>query len=714
MPVPFTNNYDEELKKRMELARQQGWKEDEIQRSALIDRTLYQKNVASKKQAQPTPKKESKPSGLKKFLVNTGALIAGAGAGVASAVTAPLTGGASLAGGFAAGAGIEALRRKLLGEKQNLGASALEGGLTIIPGVGKGIKALKGAKAVDAAVDVGREAKVVRGATAEKESLKDAIVNGFKTPEKGGRLTRAGERLRANQRGINPGDKLVNSIKEKPLNSAQATEINQAINKANRGFVPKSVRGQVVGVQAEKQKAGEALTAAAKSNKARVNKDVSKIIETSVTEDRSKILKFDPSNPAHAKINNDYATRLSSAKTPEQILKQRRIFDKSANATFTNPSIEQAIDKELAAVYRKAADKALTKLAPELKPLDKAYSTLVKAEQGLTNNKTKLNPSGFKPAGTSLNGQGVGGPTLQAAKEGAGKVISATGRITANPLVRAGVQQSIGRSLTKPYLETPQPQEVLPPDATQVFASPQTEEEAIVQDLVGSGAMDFESVARGLQDHDTQKNTPQTTSLNGTGLSMGSAELFNQALEAWNAGDAKGAKAIMDFAQIAADFEASSAKGTASGGLDLSDGAIKVISDLQGGLNDIDSLDSLLRANPSKTGNLAGLLGAKPLGFTIDPTASNIQSQIDRVRQVIGKALEGGVLRKEDEEKYKKILPTMRDPQEVALYKLSELKRKLNEDLTNYVTLQGNYGGGSSDVTNLFTPQNAFNTQGVF
>jgi hypothetical protein len=43
---------------------------------------------------------------------------------------------------------------------------------------------------------------------------------------------------------------------------------------------------------------------------------------------------------------------------------------------------------------------------------------------------------------------------------------------------------------------------------------------------------------------------------------------------------------------------------------------------------------------------------------TVNPWSGSrkVQAEIDRVRQLVGKALEGGVLRKEDEEKYKKIL----------------------------------------------------------
>jgi hypothetical protein len=53
------------------------------------------------------------------------------------------------------------------------------------------------------------------------------------------------------------------------------------------------------------------------------------------------------------------------------------------------------------------------------------------------------------------------------------------------------------------------------------------------------------------------------------------------------------------------------------------------------------------------------------------------QAAIDRVKQVIGKTLEGGVLRKEDEAKYEKILPTIGDAPAVVEAKLAGLEQAI-------------------------------------
>ena len=61
-----------------------------------------------------------------------------------------------------------------------------------------------------------------------------------------------------------------------------------------------------------------------------------------------------------------------------------------------------------------------------------------------------------------------------------------------------------------------------------------------------------------------------------------------------------------------------------------------------------------------------------------------LQAEIDLARQTIGKALEGGVLRKEDEEKYRNILATITDQPEVALAKLDQLNTMLQRDQSRY------------------------------
>jgi hypothetical protein len=105
------------------------------------------------------------------------------------------------------------------------------------------------------------------------------------------------------------------------------------------------------------------------------------------------------------------------------------------------------------------------------------------------------------------------------------------------------------------------------------------------------------------------------------------------------------------------------------------------ITELDTSLDDLAVLNRTLTDTAGATGTAAAVGAALPswatefTGWGTD--AKKRQGVIDRVKQVIGKALEDGVLRKEDEVKYEKILPTIKDPQDVAVSKLNGLKTAL-------------------------------------
>lgn len=126
----------------------------------------------------------------------------------------------------------------------------------------------------------------------------------------------------------------------------------------------------------------------------------------------------------------------------------------------------------------------------------------------------------------------------------------------------------------------------------------------------------------------------------------------------------------------------------------LSDTAIKEAEQYRSALASLDVLETKVKDNLQFVGPITGFAALNPWS-----EARKDQADIDRVRQTVGKALEGGVLRKEDEEKYKKILATLTDTPETALYKISALKDTLNRDLESYLNAQsasGRYVGDSN------------------
>jgi hypothetical protein len=116
-------------------------------------------------------------------------------------------------------------------------------------------------------------------------------------------------------------------------------------------------------------------------------------------------------------------------------------------------------------------------------------------------------------------------------------------------------------------------------------------------------------------------------------------------------------------------------------GRPVTSGDANRVADLDTSLNDLGVLRQTLTETKHATGTTAAIGASTPawatdlFGWGTD--AKKRQGVIDRVKQVIGKALEGGVLRKEDEYKYTKILPTIKDTPEVAASKLNGLESAL-------------------------------------
>lgn len=119
----------------------------------------------------------------------------------------------------------------------------------------------------------------------------------------------------------------------------------------------------------------------------------------------------------------------------------------------------------------------------------------------------------------------------------------------------------------------------------------------------------------------------------------------------------------------------------------LSDSAITSISQTQKALDDLNVLKTKIQGNEDKLGPIKGLAALNPWS-----SSRKLQADVDRVRQTVGKALEGGVLRKEDEDKYKKILATLLDTPSTAYYKIDALIGSITRDIENYKSLQQSAG----------------------
>jgi len=125
----------------------------------------------------------------------------------------------------------------------------------------------------------------------------------------------------------------------------------------------------------------------------------------------------------------------------------------------------------------------------------------------------------------------------------------------------------------------------------------------------------------------------------------------------------------------------------------LTAGQLKEISDIKVSINQLDTLSGYLDDNKGILGPIKGQAAKIPYSTT----SVVFESRMRAVAQSVGKALEGGVLRKEDEIKYRKMLPNVTDTYEVALGKAAAVRELLiaqetiKEQIYNEYNVTGDY-----------------------
>jgi hypothetical protein len=100
---------------------------------------------------------------------------------------------------------------------------------------------------------------------------------------------------------------------------------------------------------------------------------------------------------------------------------------------------------------------------------------------------------------------------------------------------------------------------------------------------------------------------------------------------------------------------------------------IRQISEYNAALAELDALEKVI----DEYGGVGLVQGVMSWKWWRGTDSQNALAAINVARQRIGRTLEGGVLRKEDEEKYKTILPTILDADSLARFKMANLKKMI-------------------------------------
>ncbi len=156
--------------------------------------------------------------------------------------------------------------------------------------------------------------------------------------------------------------------------------------------------------------------------------------------------------------------------------------------------------------------------------------------------------------------------------------------------------------------------------------------------------------------------------------------------------------------KVITELQAAGYDTTRLGAKPLSDTAINLISQDQTALDSLNELKQTIKGNEQYLGPISGFQVLNPYS-----PARVLQAKVDLVRQKVGKALEGGVLRKEDEDKYKKILTTLNDTPNLSQAKIDNLIQTIQTGINNYTALQTG-AGKSANVTGSLEKKGATTT----
>lgn len=602
--------------------------------------------------------------------ISTGGGIAGSLGGAALG-TAILPGIGTIIGGILGGAlgsaGGQVAENAIVGEKdlsKDVGSEALMGGVFGTPILRSGKAIIGGGKALLSGA--GKTA----ANTAVKEALGTKILG---TAVKGGiesKLAKSGTTALGEAWGIRPGVKLSGKL----VTPQSAKNLQTfAIDKIGVGKLDNATNVFEKTVN-YLDNIGSGIDNTVK------NIPVDKINVKSLSKDlTSKLNGMIGVNVKSNPIASDIISKIGSAKTPNELWQLRKEIDQNLISWGRNPAGLVPGTEQVARTARTEISKALGMASPELKSLNSQYSKALNVID-LSAAATKT-PKGFKIPGFQ---QTVGGGTAQSIKAGAGSVLNQTGSLIGG--VTSKIPQGLGGATLRQvggraYINSQQPPSL---DEALMQQSDQTQPPTSLFQQQISGASDMQ----GMEQPQSQNPYPRE------------ALLYDIQRDPSNS-----AKYFDYYNNIQALYPEQSAQkysSVISGNL----------SDFQSSLNELSNLSTAITSGQGSTDPIMGRLRSLN---PYDTEQQTLQAMIDKTRQIVGKALEGGVLRKEDEEKYKKILPTTSDTKEVALNKIAMITNQLSQKMGNYGALVGAGGGNSlEDAIMQSQSQTSYNNLGGY
>ncbi len=652
--------WEEELRRRMAAARQQGWNEEEITRSAMLERgvrTAQQRREAQEQQQAQAqaPKKAGRAGGIKGFALDitpfgrvaekiinpeAGDITAGE-IGMEALLTAtPFALGKVFKGAKVAKGAITGTKAVADTAKTKGLSRALLRNSTVAPS-----STLKTASDQQKLIELTKSIPALRGSGQRKFQNVDNVIGGMSSEVDD--LFKGVDSRVATPDFLSSINKVRNEIVDPNELKRFDIEVSRAMQGAFGDRAPSltgsNARNIKVGDQtyqlvddARNQslrnlRVAQDANGAYKMIMANPTDGMPKIIDNMAAEsgDLEKIFGFAPKGDKQVLDSftkyGGQGTAKSFADTPDDLFGGPL---QDLSATDIN-ALRRQVNGQMSGIYRKidagttltdkdqaflrvkeALDSQLTGLAPEavrgqVQTLNRNMNTLMQARPEFK----RLAEQRTQPLGLNLP---IVSSAIPQAIQGAADI---TGRTLAKPLIRtagnqAGVRlgaEAMGfRNNFKPDdpLQGQDQNMTLEPEA--LFADPQSEDEMILNEMfAGGGLTDFDSAAQGLADYQNFGSGMGMDGGNAGGLQYSSTQLFNAAMEALMAGDAASYKQLAGAAEQAAAMEKQMASiqktqgGAAGSGPNITKVTAQQYGLAQSGANSLTQLKQLLQQDPN-------------------------------------------------------------------------------------------------------------------
>lgn len=467
------------------------------------------------------------------------------------------------------------------------------------------------------------------------------------------KIGKFGLRQESAAKGISPGVR----VGGRELSLSQADELGKFTQKNFRAGTPIQILEELE--PAVQKRNVELANILSKSNAGVTAQQASELQKQMLEQARKEVpTLFNVKGQPNAKLRQ-LVNRFSGSKTVAELDEARKVADSFINfgrASAKEPEFEQA-----ARVIRDLVDKRITQLAPEAKQA-KTFISKALDSQGAILKAAK------PPVGSG--GGGIASRLLESApaeglRSQAGRGLSNLGQATQIPGMGVARQFGTGTALRGGANMATNPQ----------IPQPQSLEDAMMQFQGDTG---YQSQTQ----EPAQQNPYPRENL-----------IYDIQRDPKNADEY-----IKQFQMLQEIFPQQSASQEP-----LNSTAAGVVADTRTGLEALSGLKSSLGNSGANTPFIGGLRAKNPF----DTEAQNLQAQVATAKQIVGKALEGGVLRKEDEVKYAKLLPTMNDTDAVAQFKIDELTRLISMRLNDYLGSIRGGGGGTTLEDALMNIQGA-------